>query len=228
MKVFAISDLHLSGSQNKPMDIFGDRWKDYTNVLRENWKQVVSEEDIVVIAGDISWAMQLNDAKVDLEWIDSLAGNKVILRGNHDYWWNSLTKVRSAAGSMRVLQNDAYKIGDYIFCGSRGWILPSNKSFKSDDEKIYNRELLRLKLSLDSAKRLQGNNEKIIVAMHFPPLDVSPDKNFEELFIRYGVDTVLYGHIHGIKLENPLRIVNGINYYITSCDVLNFMPLRIM
>lgn len=228
MKVFAISDLHLSGSQNKPMDVFGEKWKDYTNTITENWNKCVSDGDVVVIAGDISWAMRLEDAKADLDWIDGLPGIKIILRGNHDYWWSSLTRVRSAAGRIHVVQNDAHKIGDYIFCGSRGWLLPGTKGFKADDAKIYTRELLRLKLSLDAAKRLQNNNEKIIVAMHFPPLDSVPDKGYEELFVQYGIDTVIYGHIHGARVDTPIREINGIKYYITSCDLLNFDPLEIV
>jgi len=228
MALFAIGDLHLALSDTyKPMDIFNG-WEGYTEKLEKNWRNTVGADDTVVLAGDISWAMRLEDAKADLDWIDGLPGTKIILRGNHDYWWSSLTRVRSAAGRIHVVQNDAHKIGDYIFCGSRGWLLPGTKGFKADDAKIYTRELLRLKLSLDAAKRLQNNNEKIIVAMHFPPLDSVPDKGYEELFVQYGIDTVIYGHIHGARVDTPIREINGIKYYITSCDLLNFDPLEIV
>ncbi len=211
------------------MDIFGERWINYTDKLRDNWIKKVTEQDVVIIAGDISWAMRLEDAAEDINWINRLPGKKIIIRGNHDYWWGSLTKVRKLAGDIDVLQNDAIKIKNFVFCGSRGWILPGNKDFGKDDEKIYARELIRLRMSLDNARRLAADEDKIIAITHYPPLDNDkPDEQMEKLFNEYGVDTVIFGHVHGRILENVCKEINGIKYYITTCDLLGFDPVEII
>lgn len=230
MKVFAISDLHLSGSQPKPMDIFGSHWQDYTMRIKTNWINGVSEDDVVIIAGDISWAMKLEDAKQDLDWISGLPGTKVMIRGNHDYWWNSITKIRSVSNGIVALQNDAYRLEDFVFCGCRGWLLPGNKDYTSSDAKIYQRELIRLKMGLDSAVRLMDDNSRLVVMLHYPPIctDGTVDANIESLLLQYKVKTVVFGHIHGKHgYNNLMNEINGISYYLTSCDMLNFCPIQI-
>lgn len=223
MKVFAISDLHLSINSNKPMNIFGPVWENYLDKIEQSWNKLVSDDDVVLISGDISWAMKLNDAIPDLNYISQFKGKKIILRGNHDYWWSSISGVRSVLKqSMFAIQNDAIKIGDTIFCGTRGWTVPEITHKTPDDEKIYNREVIRLGLSLQDAKRLQQNNEKIIVMMHYPPFNSKMEDNeFTNLIEQYGVKTVVYGHLHSYDKKQKLIVYkNDVKYYLTSCDLI--------
>lgn len=223
MKVFAISDLHLSINSNKPMNIFGPVWENYLDKIEQSWNRLVSDDDVVLISGDISWAMKLNDAIPDLNYISQFKGKKIILRGNHDYWWSSISGVRSVLKqNMFAIQNDAIKIGDTIFCGTRGWTVPEITHKTPDDEKIYNREVIRLGLSLQDAKRLQQNNEKIIVMMHYPPFNSKMEDNeFTNLIEQYGVKTVVYGHLHSYDKKQKLIIYkNDVKYYLTSCDLI--------
>ena len=223
MKIFAISDLHLSINSNKPMDVFGPVWDGYLDKIKQSWNQV-EEDDIVLIAGDHSWAMKLPDAIPDLDYIAGLGkGHKVIIKGNHDYWWSSISVLRKELPhKMYALQNDAVKIGDYVFCGSRGWTVPELTHKTLDDEKIYNREIIRLELSLQDAKRLQTNNEEIIVLMHYPPFNSKlEDSGFTALFEKYGITKVVYGHLHSYdKKQQLITIKNGVKYYLTSCDLI--------
>lgn len=223
MKVFAISDLHLSINSNKPMNIFGPVWENYLDKIEQSWNRLVSDDDVVLISGDISWAMKLNDAIPDLNYISQFKGKKIILRGNHDYWWSSISGVRSVLKqNMFAIQNDAIKIGDTIFCGTRGWTVPEITHKTPDDEKIYNREVIRLGLSLQDAKRLQQNNEKIIVMMHYPPFNSKMEDNeFTNLIEQYGVKTVVYGHLHSYDKKQKLIVYkNNVKYYLTSCDLI--------
>ncbi len=223
MKVFAISDLHLSINSNKPMNIFGPVWENYLDKIEQSWNKLVSDDDVVLISGDISWAMKLNDAIPDLNYISQFKGKKIILRGNHDYWWSSISGVRSVLKqNMFAIQNDAIKIGDTIFCGTRGWTVPETTHKTPDDEKIYNREVIRLGLSLQDAKRLQQNNEKIIVMMHYPPFNSKMEDNeFTNLIEQYGVKTVVYGHLHSYDKKQKLIVYkNDVKYYLTSCDLI--------
>lgn len=223
MKVFAISDLHLSINSNKPMNIFGPVWENYLDKIEQSWNKLVSDDDVVLISGDTSWAMKLNDAIPDLNYISQFKGKKIILRGNHDYWWSSISGVRSVLKqNMFAIQNDAIKIGDTIFCGTRGWTVPETTHKTPDDEKIYNREVIRLGLSLQDAKRLQQNNEKIIVMMHYPPFNSKMEDNeFTNLIEQYGVKTVVYGHLHSYDKKQKLIVYkNDVKYYLTSCDLI--------
>ena len=223
MKVFAISDLHLSINSNKPMNIFGPVWENYLDKIEQSWNKLVSDDDVVLISGDISWAMKLNDAIPDLNYISQFKGKKIILRGNHDYWWSSISGVRSVLKqNMFAIQNDAIKIGDTIFCGTRGWTVPETTHKTPDDEKIYNMEVIRLGLSLQDAKRLQQNNEKIIVMMHYPPFNSKMEDNeFTNLIEQYGVKTVVYGHLHSYDKKQKLIVYkNNVKYYLTSCDLI--------
>ncbi len=232
MKIFSISDLHLSINNPKPMDIFGGPWDNYLDEIVSDWKEKVSEDDIVLIAGDISWAMKTEDAKPDLDFISALPGKKIIIRGNHDYWWKSISAVRSMCPKgLYALQNDHLVIGNYIFTGTRGWQVPEREeNQKPEDVKILNREFIRLELSLQSAKNCKEKLEqessekyKIISLIHYPPFNskLSPN-NFTKLFEQYGVDAVVYGHIHGRNSRSvALTEINNIKYYLTSCDQVN-------
>lgn len=223
MKIFAISDLHLAFCANKPMDIFGGTWENYLDEIVDDWQKKVSDDDVVVLAGDLSWAMKLSETKQDFEFLSKLKGKKIIIRGNHDYWWSSISAVRNALPSnVYALQNDAIKIENYIFCGTRCWTVPE-KNFETElDEKIYKREVLRLEMSLDCAKRLQTNNEKIICITHFPPINSSYKENeFTNLISKYNVNKVIYGHLHGNKVRCNLKHkIQNTEYYLTSCDLL--------
>ena len=231
MKVFAISDLHLSINSNKPMNIFGPVWENYLEEIEQSWNENVEENDVVLIPGDISWAMKLIDAIPDLEFIGKFKGKKIILRGNHDYWWSSISGVRRELPSnMFAIQNDAIKIGDYIFCGTRGWTVPEVEHKTPDDEKIYKREVIRLELSLLDAKRLQTNNEKIIVMMHYPPFNSKvEDSDFTKTIEKFNVEKVVYGHLHSYDKKQKLVLTkNNVTYYLTSCDLVGNKLIKIV
>ncbi|MCI5497598.1 MAG: metallophosphoesterase [Firmicutes bacterium] len=231
MKIFAISDLHLSINNPKPMDIFGPAWEGYLDKIIDDWNSKVGDDDIVLISGDISWAMKFENAKPDLDLICNLKGTKIILKGNHDYWWSSISELREYLhNNTYAIQNDAYKFGDFVICGSRGWI-PFDNGFKSElDEKIYKREIIRMELSLRSAKTLKTNNEKIVVMTHFPPYNYRLENNeMIELFKKYDVDVVVYGHLHNEDKSQKLEFErDGIKYFLTSCDLVGNKLIRIL
>jgi len=230
MSVFAIGDLHLPGHEQKPMDVFGSHWDRHFETICENWRQKITAEDVVLIPGDISWAMQLSEALDDLAAIGGLPGTKLLLRGNHDYWWSSLSKLRAALPEgMHVIQNDALRIGDHVFCGTRGWNFPTQQQpLSGQDEKIYLRELMRLRMSLDQARRL--GEAEITVMLHFPPLFADGlGTAFTEILEEYGVQRVVYGHLHGAGIKIAFEGERGgISYHLVSCDALGFNPLRII
>ena len=233
MKVYAISDLHLSINNPKPMDIFGPVWDNYLGQIEKDWNKKVSDEDVVLISGDISWAMKWNDAKADLDYISKLKGKKVIIKGNHDYWWNSISEIRkflSEKNQMFAIQNDAIMFGDVIVCGSRGWSIPEGKFETEQDEKIYRRELIRMELSLKSANVLRQGDEKIVVMTHFPPFNNKIEKNnLSELFEKYNVDSVVYGHLHNFDKGQKMKFTkNKIKYYLTSCDLVGNKLTKIL
>ena len=151
MSLYAIGDLHFSTAVNKPMDVFGDNWDNHQEKIINNWKEVISDEDTVLVLGDTSWAINMDEAKEDLDIINNLPGKKVFIKGNHDYWWSSLNKLKKAYEEISFLQNTYYKYENIGICGSRGWLCPNEVKFDEDDEKIYKREQLRLKMSLDAA-----------------------------------------------------------------------------
>ena len=221
MKVFAVSDLHISTTSDKPMDVFGGAWLNYLDKIYADWENKVSDDDIVLIGGDISWAMTLDNALKDIATFSHLKGKKVLIRGNHDYWWKSIGKVRDALPeNIIALQNDAVKIDNVVICGSRLWSVPGAPDFNDNDLKLYNRETERLKLSLSSAAKLKGEGDKLLALIHYPPFNVKrEDTAFTDLFEEYGVNSVIYGHLHGKNVRaDRLVIKNGIKYYLTSCD----------
>lgn len=231
MHIYAIGDLHLSGEPpKKPMEIFGEHWLGHKEKVQENWLKQVMENDVVIICGDISWAMSLSQAAEDLAWIAKLTGRKLLLRGNHDYWWSSLSKMQKLYGNeFEFLQNNCLLADDVAICGTRGWVLPSSEKFTEEDSKIYQREAIRLKLSLDEA--VKHKPHKIIVAMHYPPLFAADEHTlFTDLMEEYHVDYCVYGHIHGG--ENHVQTFEGIRenivYKLVSCDTQKFKVIEIL
>lgn len=223
MKIYSISDLHLDINNTKPMDIFGPVWHDYLDKIVIDWRERVTDEDVVILAGDYSWAMKLEDVVPDFDFLRNLPGKKIIIRGNHDYWWSSVSRVREKLPpNTYALQNDAIKIGEYIFCGNRGWIIPEGKYDTAENRKIYARELIRLELSLQSAKKLQTADEKIVFITHYPPFNknIEPSE-YTRLIEQYGVSFVVFGHLHGyVNPKMYFNDINGVKYYLTSCDTL--------
>jgi uncharacterized protein len=227
MGLYAIADLHLALSGDKPMDVFGDKWYKHDEKIKENWSQLVREEDTVLIAGDISWSMKMEEGMRELQWIHDLPGRKYIIRGNHDYWWGSINKLNNLYDDMKFVQNNFFTYEDYAICGTRGWTCPGGDRFTAKDEKIYKREIIRLRLSIEAAKK-SGYN-KYICMIHYPPTnDKFEDSGFTEIFKEYGVEKVVYGHLHGPSLNRILTgHRDGTEYIITSCDYLNFKPIKI-
>ena len=229
MDIYAISDLHLSLGTDKPMDIFG--WGDHTERIRENWCNTVKNEDFILIPGDISWGINLEEADPDFAFIESLPGKKIISKGNHDYWWSSHSKVKSLLSNQTyALQNNAYIFGDYVIAGTRGWLCPQNKQYDSDsDEKLYLREAARLELSLSEARKT-APDAQLIGMMHYPPSNSEGSPSlFTELFEKYGASHVVYGHLHSASVEGALSgNLRGICYTLVSCDAINFQPIRIV
>ena len=223
MKIFAISDLHLSVNNPKPMDIFGPTWEGYVDKIFADWKEKVGEDDLVLMAGDFSWAMRLEDTAADFEMLENLPGKKIIIRGNHDYWWKSISAVRAVLPKgFFAIQNDAMKFDDVIVCGTRLWTLPDRtKPLTPENEKIYKRELIRLELTLQEAKKLQTAGERIVCMLHYPPYTFREEDNeVTALLEKYGVWRVVYGHIHAFCRQNLVLDKNGIKYYLTSCDIV--------
>lgn len=226
--IYAIGDLHLDHSKEKPMDVFGENWIDHEQKIIDNWKKKITDEDLVLIPGDISWALRLDQAKFDLELIDKLPGRKVFIKGNHDYWWQSLNKINKLGfESLYFLQNTSYKYEDVAIAGTRGWISKDSDDFTASDEKVYRRELMRLEMSLEN---MDKNAEKKIVIMHYPPFDYDSSPNeFVDLMKEHGVDICLYGHLHA---EGHRHIVEGkiegIDFQCVSSDYIEFNPKLIV
>ena len=221
MKIFAISDLHLSTSVDKPMNIFGESWSGYIDIITEDWKSKVGDDDVVLLSGDLSWAMNLQEVKSDIELVAALPGKKVIIKGNHDYWWNTVSKVRKILpANMYAVQNDCVRISNLLICGSRLW---QQGLTGEDDIKILKREEVRLKLSLDAMSKMRKSGDKVIVMCHYPPFNAAfDDSAYTELISQFDVDAVVYGHLHG-KNCRAERIVDkkGLKYYLTSCDLID-------
>lgn len=232
MPIYAISDLHLSFSANKPMDVFGGNWSDYVNKLSTNWSENVKDTDTVILPGDISWATYLEEAVQDFRFIEKLPGKKIILKGNHDYWWSTANKLdnflkENDLFSIKFLHNNSYMLENFVLCGTRGWKCPGDDNFTEDDCKIYDRELRRLELSLSSASQFENKN--IIVAMHFPPFNARKEfSEFIKIMKEYQVKTCLYGHLHGSGIRNSLSgNFEGIDFKLISADLIDFNPVRI-
>lgn len=231
MKVFAISDLHLSGLSDKPMDVFGKKWDGHFEKIKSDWEQKVEDGDLVLICGDISWGTTLEEGLFDLRSLAPLKGEKIFIRGNHDFWWNGITKLRNAApdSSFHFLQNDCIKFGNIVVCGSRGWTCPGSADYTEHDEKLYLREAERFKLCFKEVEKIREEGDSLFVMTHYPPMGVKlQDTLFTDLFEANEADKVIFGHIHG-DAYFPLRHVKGgIEYVLTSCDKVDFTLQRIL
>lgn len=225
MSLYAISDLHLGLSNDKPMDIFGGRWENYLELLKNNWIEYIQPEDVVLIPGDISWATYIDRAETDFRFLHELPGKKVISKGNHDYWWETLNKLnkyidKMGFDSLRFMHNSIYQYENIVICAAKGY--PDNGT-TDEDIKLYNREVSRLQLSLDMAAKADA--EQIFVMLHYPPMQGS---DFTRLMEEYNVSRCLYGHLHGGA--HKLATVgehNGVEYNLVSADYLHFKPLLI-
>lgn len=224
MSIYAIGDTHLSFSTDKPMDIFGG-WTDYVYRLEKNWRAVVKDEDTVVIPGDISWAMSLEGAEEDFRFLHNLPGKKIILKGNHDYWWTTKKKMdtflkEKGFESIEILHNNAFRVGDFTICGSRGWFYDAQTGL---DKKVIAREAARIDRSIEEGKKLGG---ELIVFLHYPPL--SQEQKCEEIMevlIKHGVKRCVYGHLHGGSCLYAMQEkVYGIDFSLVSADFLQFCP----
>lgn len=230
MNVYAISDLHLSATSDKPMDVFGGNWEGHFEKIKADWLSVVKPDDIVLIPGDVSWAMKLSDALVDLQSLADLPGKKVFVRGNHDYWWNGIGKLRAAApnGSFVFLQTDAVRIGEYVIVGSRGWTCPGSPDFTEQDQKLYLREAERFRLAFAEADKIAQTGDKKIALIHYPPFSLkTPETLFTSLFERNGVDKAVFGHLHGASYFPLKTEKNGVEYILSSCDKVGFRLVKI-
>lgn len=222
MSLFAIADTHLSFGTNKPMDSFSG-WNDYVSRLEKNWNSVVNKNDTTVIAGDISWAMNFDELYNDFNFLNSLNGEKIIIKGNHDYWWNTFTKMNkfiedNSFNTIKILHNNSYTVDGVSVCGSRGWMFESEEEH---DEKVLNREVNRIKLSIDSAEC-----ENKIVFLHYPP--ITTNGKCEEIFDLLkdnGIKKCYYGHLHGVAAKIAVDdTIDNIQFKLISCDKLGFLP----
>jgi predicted phosphohydrolase len=255
MKIWAISDLHLSGAKPKPMDIFGSQWKNHPQKIAKTWRERVAPEDLVLCPGDLSWAMTVEDAMPDLAYFDSLPGKKILMRGNHDFWWKrkETKKIQaSAPSSLLLLQGNAFAPSpDVVIIGARGWRFPgertigdddigaskmghagnvSSESQEQDDAKITQRELESLKSSIKDARRFGLTGKFVIAMMHYPPWNLSGAPSaYTKLLSEAGARLCIYGHLHGEDTKHARQgIINGIEYRLVSADAVDFQPVRLL
>lgn len=227
MNVYAVSDLHLSINNPKPMNIFGEVWENYLDSIRASLGEA-TDDDIILFAGDLSWAMTLENAAPDLEFLSGLCrGKKVIIRGNHDYWWSGITALRARLPvNVYAVQNDFVRFGDTVVCGSRGW---SADDKTEQGKKLYARELIRIEMSLAAMDKQRRDGDKVIFMIHYPPFNARfEDSPVTDLFKKYGVNAVVYGHLHGSDCRSkPLVHKYGVPYYLTSCDQIGNKAIKI-
>ena len=243
MSLYVMADLHLSSDGSKSMAVFGSRWTDYMEKIRKNWSAVVTEEDTVIVPGDISWALKLEDALEDFRFLESLPGKKLIGKGNHDFWWSTLSKMnafleQNELHSIRFLYNNAYALEDCIVCGTRGWFLEEsqqNTVGEVDYSRIIDREVIRLRLSLDEAVKLQkeqdrlGNSLPILVFLHFPPVwNGFVCQEILDTLREYKIKTCYFGHIHGAYYAPRMTEYEGLELVLTAADFLHFCPMPII
>ncbi|MCQ2433036.1 MAG: metallophosphoesterase [Clostridia bacterium] len=243
MAVYVMADTHLSLAVNKPMHIFGSRWTDHPEKIRKNWLECVRPEDTVVIPGDLSWGINLEESLADFRFIDDLPGNKILLKGNHDYWWDTVTKMTAFNAENKLthfsyLHNNAIRCEDFILCGSRGWYTEDKKVITQnevDTAKIVAREVGRLHTSLEAGKKIhdevletEGRDLEMLVFLHFPPYfkGYICDEIILELY-RFGIERCYFGHIHGSYDVPAMRKYMDIEFRLIAADFLNFRPLLI-
>ena len=226
MRVFAIADLHLSTAQPKPMTVFGPGWAGHPQAIWDHWREAVRPEDVVLLPGDLSWAMRLEGALADLRLLSDLPGTKVLLRGNHDYWWPTASKLRAALPPDQVaVVNDAVRLGNVVVGGSRGWLTPGHEPLSAEDERLLAREAERLSLSVGAAARLRQPGDHFILMLHYPPASPPyPANPLMEVVTGARPDVVVYGHLHGVPPERAMSHVNGIPAHLVAADGLRFRP----
>lgn len=241
MSVYAISDLHLCLGVSKPMDVFGGEWEGYIDKIKENWVNLITDEDLVIIPGDLSWATYIGESVKDFKFLSNLPGRKIIIKGNHDYWWTTMTKLKEFVEvnnfkGISFLNNDSYREmltdkNGIVICGTRGWKTPGEKDFSVEDKKLFEREVFRLELSLKSAKSKMQEGDKLVVAMHFPPFYLDCEENeFTKLFKTYSVKVCIFGHLHGVGASDSIYNREdefGTKYCFVSADYLKFKPKKI-
>lgn len=227
MSIYAIADLHLSFNNTKPMDIFGDNWENHAEKIKKDWLTKVNKDDVVLIPGDFSWETYLEDTYKDFEFLDRLPGRKILLKGNHDYWWTTLTNIKNYLkennfNTIDILFNNSYELDNYIIAGARGWDYT-----KLNERKIIQREIGRLELSLKDAKK-KNENKEIVVCMHYPPISRNYLENeFERKILymlkEYNVRKCIYGHLHSTAHMQAINEEKeGISFQLVSADFLNF------
>ena len=236
MAIYVIADLHLSFSNPKPMNIFGDCWENHEEKIKNDWLEKVKEDDIVLLLGDFSWAMSLKDALKDFEYINNLPGKKILLKGNHDYWWTTITNMKKVLSENQIrdvdfLQNNAFLVEDKIICGTRGWAI--NLEETENSKKMIAREANRLKLSIEKGIQDFGNDKEIIVCMHYPPIlqsNIAQNEIsiFMQIMKQYNVKRCYYGHLHGISIKDAINDnIYGIELKLVSADGANFKLQKI-
>ena len=234
MSIYVIGDLHLSFNTPKPMDIFGKNWTGHEEKIKRDWLQKVKDEDLVVLPGDFSWETYLENTKKDFEYLNSLPGKKILLKGNHDYWWTTITSMRKFLKennfeNIDFLYNNSYEFENKILCGTRGWSITDEET----NEKLINRELIRLELSLQDGVNKYGTDKEIIVFMHYPPITkakiiTGQEAKFVEMMRKYKVKRCFYGHLHGTSIADAVEgNIEGIELKLVSADGLDFELLKI-
>lgn len=238
MALFTISDPHLSFSCDKPMDVFGGKWTNHAKKIEEYWRYLVNDGDTVVMPGDISWGMNVAEAKADFDFIESLPGEKIILKGNHDYWWataSKLDKFTSEQGykTISFLHNSAKYAQGFVICGTRGWICEDKMT--QEDQKILAREALRFGISLNEAQKIrdgiretESRDPEILAFFHYPVLTLCARENpIIPLINEAGIKRVFYGHLHNVDPDTLPSQWEGVKYTLVSCDCIAFTPVRI-
>lgn len=229
MSIYSISDLHLSFRKPKPMDIFGNNWEGHEEKIKNNWEKTVKAEDTVIIPGDFSWETYLEGTKQDFEYLNQLPGKKILLKGNHDYWWSSIASMRkyleeNQFKNIDFLHNNSYLIEEHIIAGTRGWALTESETA----QKLIKREIIRLELSIQEGIKKYGEDKKIIICMHYPPitkqlLSMHMKIGFIELMKKYKVKKCIYGHLHGKSHQDAVEgNIQGIELQLVSGDYTNF------
>ena len=234
MSIYVIADLHLSFSKNKPMDIFGDNWENHAEKIKNNWISKVNENDTVILPGDFSWAMYLNESSLDFEYLNNLPGSKILLKGNHDYWWTTQKKLNEFVkehnfNNINFLYNNSYLVENKIIVGTRGWNILDTKN----NSKMIKRENARLELSIQDGIEKYGTNKEIFAFMHYPPINknniINNEKSeFINTFEKYNIHKCYYGHLHGKSHNEAVEgKIGNIEYKLISADFLNFDLIKI-
>lgn len=229
MAIWVIADLHLSFNENKPMDIFGENWKNHEEKIKQDWLTKVTDNDAVLLPGDFSWSMYLEDTVKDFEYIDQLPGKKILLKGNHDYWWTTVTKMRKfleeqGFKNIDFLHNNSFEYEGVIIAGTKGWAL----SGEEYDEKLVQREMLRLELSIEDGIKKYGDDKEVIVCMHYPPTTKNGEMNFINIMKKYNVKRCYYGHLHSTAIQGAVEgEFYGVSLKLVSADGLDFKLLKV-